>query len=89
MNRHRTDLVSLVAGLTFAGVAIAAWTGQLRLDAPLDLRWVWPVLLIAGGLSLLTGLARRDDEHAVAPSSDGRADDGAADAGWESPPADG
>lgn len=88
MSRHRTDLLSLVSGLVFIGAAIAAWNGVLRLDGLLDLRWVWPVLLIAGGLALLAGVTRRDGAPAgdTDPSSD--ADDvTAGDAGWESPPA--
>lgn len=78
MTRHRTDLLSLLFGLAFIALAVAARNGALRFTSPPDLRWIWPALLIGGGLSLLAGLTR-SDATADAPET----------AGWESPPADG
>lgn len=88
MTRHRTDPVSLVFGALFVTLAIAAWTGALRLTAALDLRWLWPVLLIVGGLALLAGATRGRDPGAARDTT-GDAGDTAGDAGWESPGTDG
>lgn len=54
MKRHETDLTSLVAGLTFCGIAIAYLLGEL-VGRGLDLRWVVPILLIGLGVAGLTG----------------------------------
>lgn len=81
MTRHRTDPLSLLFGLVFVGVAVAAWNDALRLDTSLDLRWVWPALLIGGGLTLLAGLTRRGDHGAPGEEPD--------EAGWEPADVDG
>lgn len=94
MTRHPTDLLSLLFGLSFMALAVAARSGVLRITGSIELRWIWPALLIGGGLSLLAGLTR-SDTTARAPAADtpdeagdppGDAPDAA---GWESPPADG
>ena len=58
MQRHRFDPISFVFGLGFT--AAAAWA--LLSDGDLDLidgRWVWPSLLIFGGLLLLGSMITR------------------------------
>ena len=50
--RHDTDVFSLVSGLTFTGLGLAF---LLRLTAgfSMEMRWVWPSLLIAVGVAVL------------------------------------
>ena len=81
MTRHRTDVVSLLFGLLFLGLAAASWAGLLRADAGLDLRWIPPALLIVGGLTLLAGVTRGPADGASEGAADGT--------GWESPAEDG
>lgn len=90
MTRHRTDLLSLLSGLAFIALAVAARNGVLRVTGPLDLRWVWPALLIGGGLTLLAGITR-DDAAGDVPAGDTTPGGGGGPdaAGWESPPVDG
>ncbi|MGH9189401.1 MAG: hypothetical protein ACRD0Q_05125 [Acidimicrobiales bacterium] len=54
MQRHDLDLVSLTAGVTFAGLG-AAFLLDLTSGLTLQLRWVWPLLLIAIGVAVLLG----------------------------------
>ena len=59
MPRHDLDALSLMAGLAFVGVAVAA---LLDLGPGLPLRWVVPVLLIVVGVAgLLATRARRNE----------------------------
>ena len=52
MQRHDLDPTSLVAGLLFAGLGLAfLFDGIGALD--LEVRWVWPALLIGLGVALL------------------------------------
>lgn len=52
MERHRIDLVSLFFGLLFVGLAVTGMFGDEGIAA-LEARWVWPVLLVAGGLAIV------------------------------------
>lgn len=47
MPRHELDAVSLMAGVGFAGLGIAALVGG---HAGVAGRWTWPVLLIVVGI---------------------------------------
>lgn len=59
MRRHDLDLVSLLSGLGFAGVALVF---LLEEAAAVSGRWAWPVLLIVlGVIGLVASRARRDD----------------------------
>lgn len=77
MNRHPTDVLSLLAGLLFLSVAVAAWTDTLTWRA-LDAERLWPVVLIGAGLALLAGATREGRRRGGGARPD--------DAGWE--PAD-
>jgi ABC-type antimicrobial peptide transport system permease subunit len=63
MERHRLDLLSLLAGLLFlavglgnllAGPAAAVWLSITRL---------WPMLLVVTGIAVLAGIVRRADDR--------------------------
>ncbi|HEX6256391.1 MAG TPA: hypothetical protein VFZ70_11350 [Euzebyales bacterium] len=63
MERHRLDLLSLLAGLLFlalglghllAGPAAAIWLSITRL---------WPILLVGAGVAVLAGIIRRADDR--------------------------
>lgn len=59
MPRHDLDALSLMAGMAFVGVAVAA---LLDLGPGLPLRWVVPVLLIVVGVAgLVAARARRNE----------------------------
>ncbi len=58
MKTHRTDLVSLIPGLAFVTLAVAALGGAVEIDLVRDLRWVWPALAITVGVLLLAGASR-------------------------------
>ena len=47
MPRHDLDLVSLMAGVGFAGLALVSLLSE---GAGLTARWTWPVLLILVGV---------------------------------------
>lgn len=61
MERHRLDIVSLVAGLVFLAVGIGHLLGinLLRLSLLVGL---WPLLLIIGGGLLLAQVVRRPSD---------------------------
>jgi hypothetical protein len=54
MKRHDPDWTSLIAGVTFCGIAVAYLGGELT-HRSLELRWVIPILLIGLGLAGLAG----------------------------------
>ncbi len=47
MRSHDLDVLSLMAGVAFAGVGLAALLGD---GANVEARWTWPVLLIVVGV---------------------------------------
>jgi hypothetical protein len=62
MHRHPIDLLSLVSGVLFIALGIAAWTGPLDLSAVrFDL--LLPLAVVVIGLSLIFSLrSQRPDE---------------------------
>lgn len=52
MERHAFDGISFFFGLVFVTVASWVLLTEGRLDF-VDARWVWPVLLVVGGIALL------------------------------------
>ena len=54
MTRHKPDWTSLVAGITFIGIAIAYLGGEIT-HRSLEIRWVAPVLFIGLGLAGIAG----------------------------------
>jgi hypothetical protein len=57
MQRHELDVVSLVFGGLFTGTGLLYLAGNVPL-VNIDGRWLWPVVLILVGLSLLASLRR-------------------------------
>ncbi len=73
MERHRTDLLALFVGLVFAGTALIALTGAVRLELA-DLLWLGPVLTVALGAVLVASVGRsagREDPAATRGESGG------------------
>lgn len=63
MKTHRTDLVSLFAGLFFLVVAFVGYSPWLGLEID-DTRWIWPAgLMILGVIVLVSSGMRRDDRE--------------------------
>jgi hypothetical protein len=61
VNRHNSDIVSLVAGLIFLGVAGMWALGRIDL-LPGSRGWLLPLVLVAAGVAgLLTARPRRSD----------------------------
>lgn len=58
MKDKRLDLVSLVAGVVFVGMALAFALGDLD-DFEDQVTYVWPVALLGIGLGMLLGARRR------------------------------
>lgn len=52
MERHDLDLTSLIAGILFVAVGAFFLADQLE-AVDLEVRWVWPALLIGLGVALL------------------------------------
>lgn len=72
MERHDLDLTSLISGLLFVGLAILFLAD--RVDAiDLQVRWVWPALLIGLGVALLASGSGRRNGNGQATAS-GEAD---------------
>lgn len=81
MKRHDLDVVSLVAGLLFAGLALAYGIGAYT-DLRLDPRYVFPLVVIGLGLAGLAAAVtaqRRSD--AATGSGEVTASGGGSDAG--------
>ena len=65
MERHRLDVVSLIAGVVLCGIALVALTDAWVVTIA-DLRWIGPLALVALGVALVaagggTGDDVRDD----------------------------
>ncbi|MBI2169623.1 MAG: hypothetical protein HYU28_09015 [Actinobacteria bacterium] len=74
MNRHGLDVTSLIAGLVFVGLG-AAFLSDAVTGFNLQVRWVWPSLLLGLGFAFLLSGARRGE---------GGGDDGEAPLGIDS-----
>lgn len=74
MHRHRFDPISFFFGVIF--VAPAAWVLLVDDLDLLDARWVWPLVLILGGLALLASMfgSRRQRPLEVEDLATSRAD---------------
>ena len=74
MQRHKFDPISFFFGSVF--VAVAVWILFVDDLSSLSARWVWPVLLILGGLAILASMftqrrpAAPSDESAALATSD-------------------
>lgn len=68
MKRHDLDLTSLIAGVLFVGLGVLFLTDLLG-SINLQVRWVWPALLIGLGVALLASGRRNgvdaSDEEAT------------------------
>ena len=58
MERHAFDGVSFFFGLVFVTAASWVLLTEGRLDF-VETRWIWPVLLVVGGIALLVPVLRR------------------------------
>lgn len=58
MQRHSVDMVSLLFGAFFVAVAVVFMPPDLD-TFRLDLRWMWPALLVVIGLAFLVPSRRR------------------------------
>lgn len=63
MKRHPLDPVSLVFGLLMAGLGLAFLVARIDV-ANTNLRWVWPLPLLALGALMVVLGARRSTETA-------------------------
>jgi hypothetical protein len=61
MKTHRTDFVSLAAGLFFLLVSFVGFSGRLGIVIE-DTRWIWPVGLMVLGVIVLVGTGMRRDD---------------------------
>ncbi|MEA2509938.1 MAG: hypothetical protein QOG21_2020 [Actinomycetota bacterium] len=61
MKRHALDPVSLVFGLLLAGLGVAFLVARIDI-ANTNLRWVWPLPLLALGTLMIALGARRSAE---------------------------
>ena len=66
MNRHRFDLISLFFGLLFTGLAVTAAFVEEDIAA-FEARWVWPVLLVVGGLAIVAFSLQRNAGQRASP----------------------
>lgn len=67
MERHKLDVLSLVFGLLFVGVAVIGLLDAVVLDVA-DLRWLGPLALVVFGVVLvLTAGSRRAERAATEP----------------------
>lgn len=55
MPRHDLDVISLMAGIGFAGLGLVALIGD---GTAIHGRWTWPILLIAIGMAGLVASRR-------------------------------
>ena len=68
MKAHRFDAVSFIFGAVFSAIGlvflIAGEPWQLLFDG-FNLTWVFPLLVLIGGATLLISVVRQDDAPAV------------------------
>jgi cytochrome c-type biogenesis protein CcmH/NrfF len=64
MKRHALDPVSLVFGLMLTGLGLAFLVARIDI-ANTNLRWVWPLPLLALGALMIVLGARRTTETAT------------------------
>lgn len=70
MKRHALDIVSLVFGVIFVGVAVTGMFVDEDVTV-LEARWVWPALLVLAGAVILLFTIRGEDTGAGTPSQPG------------------
>jgi hypothetical protein len=73
MERHETDLTSLLAGVIFVAVG-ATFLLDLLVDLALDPRWLAPLVLIGVGLAGLLSAAPMSRSSAADPDGDATID---------------
>lgn len=61
MRPHRLDPTSLIAGFLFVGLGLVFLSDQAG-TIDLEVRWIWPALLIGLGIALLGPRRASDDE---------------------------
>jgi hypothetical protein len=59
MERHRLDLLSLLAGLLFLAVGLGNLFAGPVAAVWLSISRLWPILLVLAGLAVLAGVIRR------------------------------
>lgn len=62
MKRHDLDLLSLIAGMVFAIVALAHLVGAAT-DESVHLGWLAPIVLVGLGVAGLAGALRGSRSH--------------------------
>ena len=77
MKRHRFDVISMFFGLLFIGLA-GTWAFGDEDITLLELKWVWPVLLVVAGLAIVAFSVQRSveadrGEHEVEPALEAEA----------------
>lgn len=85
MSRHPLDALSLVFGLLFAALGVAALYDAIDFEL-LSLDWLWPAALIGSGIAVLLTLGSRQPTGESAgtepgPAVDTTVHDGAGDPG--------
>jgi hypothetical protein len=63
MERHRLDLLSLLAGLLFLAVGLGNLLASPVAAVWLSISYLWPILLVLAGLAVLAGVIRRGDDR--------------------------
>lgn len=66
MKRHSFDLVSFLFGILFVGMGLTGAFADEDVTF-LQVRWLWPVLLITAGLAVVAFTLRRDDRGPEEP----------------------
>lgn len=69
MHSHDLDLTSLIAGIVFVAVGAFFLADQFQ-TLDLQVRWVWPAVLIGLGVALL--VPRRNGTDRIDPGDDRR-----------------
>ena len=73
MRRHDLDWVSLIAGAVFTGLALVYLITGIT-DVTLDVRFIWPVVLVAlgaaGVASAIRANQREEEQFPLAPTDE-------------------